>query len=201
MINWLVGQGHPSEKSWSSSIGMIKKNPNILMGKCQIDGNQTTNQTTINLAVHRTSRNPSTNYSPAETLLSNHGWMKSLRLTCVKSVVSLEPSYCIPNPLVSDHIPYFQNCGTVVDSIFGQTDLNLQSLLSSHSWKQNLWSLELSILWSHPTSLMWHVLRLWGSNPKHAKLLESRPVLFGISRACMYLHVYLCVYIYIYLYT
>ena len=41
---WL---GHPSEKWWSSSIGMMISNP-IFLGKFQIDGNQTTNQQPVN---------------------------------------------------------------------------------------------------------------------------------------------------------
>ena len=35
---WLYS--HPSEKYTTSSIGMLGQQPNIFMGKCQIDGNQ-----------------------------------------------------------------------------------------------------------------------------------------------------------------
>ena len=37
---WLVGQGHPSEKWWSSSIGMMTATQDSWENK--IDGNQTT---------------------------------------------------------------------------------------------------------------------------------------------------------------
>ena len=45
-IVWLVGQGHPSEKWWSSSIGMIIATQ--YMGKIT-NGNQTTNQMYIQI--------------------------------------------------------------------------------------------------------------------------------------------------------